>query len=301
MRFWPIPLPQLGIPEFLTRKLFWLYAGYTFVVFLIALAFTFPHDLLIRRALHSLDRGPLPLRVQGAGLSVWKGYQLTGLRIGGAEDGRPPLLELSSVWARPLWSEWARGNVYAAKIGAELYGGLLDGALQYREAGLNGVLTWQRVQLGRYRALQSQLEEGQITGAVAGNIAFELRGTAFQQGQANGELVVDNLRLSQAKISGWPVPDLEFKQVKSKIRVSPGKVELTDISASGDLIIQGSGQITLREPYGESLLNLRLTVAPGTSASDTVKAVLALLPKPAGGKPDAPVTVSGTLAHPKIR
>lgn len=293
--------PPITLPELFTRRLFWLYTGYTIIVFLVSLVFTFPHDLLIRRALQNLDRGPLPLRVQSAGVSPRKGYQLQGLRIGGLDDGQPPLLEFSSLWARPLWSEWFRGNFYAASLGAELYGGHMQGNLIYRDMGLNGAVVWQSVQLGRYRGLQMQLEEGQITGNVQGNLTFELRGAAFQQGQANGELAVEELRVEKARISGWPVPDLHFKQLKSKFRVTPGKVDLTEIAATGDLLIQGSGSVTLREPYGESLVNLRLTVAPGPQASDTIKAVLALLPKPAGGKPDAPVTVTGTLSHPKIR
>ncbi|GBD25719.1 hypothetical protein HRbin30_01043 [bacterium HR30] len=296
-----LPLPPLTLPEFLTRRLFWLYTAYTLVVFLVALLFTFPHDLLIKRALQNLDRGPLPLRVQSAGLSPLKGYQLVGLRIGGLDEGQPPLLEFSSVWARPLWTEWIKGNFYAASLGAELYGGQMRGHLAYRDTGLVGVVAWQNLQLLRYRTLQIQLEEGQVGGQVGGSLSFELRGTAFQQGQANGEIVVDDLRLERAKINGWPVPDVRFKQVKSKFRVTPGKVDLTELAANGDLVIQGSGSITLREPYGESLLNLRLTVAPGPQTSDTIKAVLALLPKPSGGKPDAPVTVTGTLAHPKIR
>ncbi|GIW42999.1 MAG: hypothetical protein KatS3mg077_0281 [Candidatus Binatia bacterium] len=301
LRFSGLSLPQLSLPEFLASRLFWAYAAYTLVAFLVALAFTFPHDLAVRRVLRNVDRGPFPLRVQSAGLSPWKGYELVGLRIGGVEEGRPPLLEVSNLWGRPLWSEWIKGNFYSANIGAELYGGQMYGVLSFRNTGLTGALTWEKLQLGRYRTLQSQLEEGQILGQVHGNIAFELRGAAFQQGQASGELTVDNLRLENVKVSGWPIPSVEVKQLKSKFRVSPGKIDLSDIATSGDLIVQGSGQISLREPYGESLLNLRLTVAPGPQASDTVKAVLALLPKPAPGKPDAPVTVTGTLAHPRIR
>lgn len=306
MRIPQVRLPNLSFgvfafPEFLSNRLFWAYCGYTLVVFFVALVFTFPHDLLIQHALRNLDRGPLALRVQSAGVSPLRGYELAGFRLGGEEEGQPPLLEFTSVWARPLWSEWIKGNFYAAVLGAELYGGHMAGTLAYRNTGLSGNLTWQQLQLARYRTLQAQLEEGQILGQVSGNVAFELRGAAFQQGQATGELTVDGLRLDRAKINGWPVPDIHLKQVKSKFRVSPGRIDLSDLATAGDLVVQGSGQIVLREPYGESALNLRLTVAPGPQASDTIKAVLALLPKPTGGKPDAPVTVSGTLAHPRVR
>ncbi len=301
MRFPSIPFPQWTLPEFLGSRLFWAYTVYTFVAFVVALIFVFPHDLVVQHALRKVDRGPLALRVQNAGLAPLKGYELTGVRIGGTEEGQPPLLEITSLWARPLWTEWIKGNFTAAGIGAELYGGRIHGGISYREASISGTLQWEQLQLHRYRTLLAQLEEGQLYGSVSGTISFELRGNAFQQGQATGELNIDNLRLEKVKMNGWPVPDVSLKQVKSKFRVSPGKIDVTDLAASGDLIVQGSGQITLREPYGESGLNLRLTVAPGPQASEMVKAVLALLPKPAGGKPDAPVTITGTLAHPRIR
>jgi type II secretion system protein N len=307
MRVPAIRLPFLSglgsrlLPDFLFERSTWLYTLYTVFVFLVALAITFPHDLLVQRAVRQLDRGPFALHVSGAGVDPLRGYFVNGVRIGAGEGGTPPLLEVSTMWARPNFREWLRGNFYAAVVGAELYGGILRGNVTYQELSLAGTVTWNGLQLARYRTLQSQLEDGQISGQVSGELTFEMRGQRFQQGQANGEVALDALTLQDVKISGWPIPNLSLKQLKTKLKVSPGKIELTDLSASGDLSIQGGGQITLREPFGESTLNLRLTVAPSPQTSDTLRAALALLPKPAGGKPDSPVTISGTILRPRLR
>ena len=39
------------------------------------------HDLLIRQAVDSVNRGPLGLEIGGAGLSPLKGYEISGLRL----------------------------------------------------------------------------------------------------------------------------------------------------------------------------------------------------------------------------
>ncbi len=298
---WATWFSSRWVPDFLLRRSTWLYLSYTFAVFLIALVVTFPHDLLIQRAVRHLDRGPLALHVNGAGVSLLRGYCVSGVRLGNSDGNRPPLLEISTVWARPSIREWLRGNFYAAAVGAELYGGALQGSVLYQDVGLSGAVEWHGLQLGRYRTLQSQLEEGQITGVVSGDLAFEIRGQNFQQGQANGEIVIESAALQDVKLGGWPIPNVQLKQIKAKIKVVPGRIELADLVATGDLSVQGGGQITVREPFGESALNLRLTIAPTPQTPDTLKAALALLPRPAGGKPDSPITIAGTLLKPKLR
>lgn len=290
-----------NVSDFLPSRTTWLYVVYTLTVFLIALAVTFPHDLLVHQAIRQLDRGPFGLHVTGAGISPLRGYYVTGLRIGGGEEGHPPLLEVSTLWARPSLREWLKGNFYAAVVGADLYGGQLSGQFVYQDLGLVGQVFWQGLHLARYRTLQSQLDEGQVLGNLSGEMSFELRGQHFQQGQANGEMAIDSLALQQVKVGGWPIPDVQLKQLKTKFKVVPGKIELSDLAASGDLSIQGAGQIILREPFGESNLNLRVTIAPTPQTSETLKAALALLPRPAGGKPDSPITISGTVLRPRLR
>jgi hypothetical protein len=65
--------------------------------------------------------------------------------------------------------------------------------------------------------------------------------------------------------------------------------------------VQGSGNVTLREPLSESILNLRATIQQSLATPDALKTLVALIPRPPGSKPDAPVMISGTLGRPHVR
>jgi len=270
-------------------------------LFLVFLLVTFPHEMVLRRLVNHLNRGPLGLSFGTAGIAPLKGYELGGFRIGGDEEGQTPVLETSKVWIRPQFGELLRGNPYAMSITSELYGGTLEGSVAYKDGGIAGTLEWKDLNIGRYRALTSQLEEGEIAGRLSGNVTFDARGQNFQQGQANGDIELNGAALTKAKINGWPIPDLQLKQTRAKFKVSGGRLDLTDLTSSGDVSLQGSGQILLKEPVGESSLNLRATITATPQTPDVLKAAIALIPRPQGSKPDAPVTITGTLSRPRLR
>lgn len=299
LRMPAIPSFGFALPAFLTSRMTWLYVGYTLVLFLIFLLITFPHDLMIRRVLATLDRGPLGLDFATAGLAP-KGYEVAGLKIGG-DDGSVPVLETSKLWVRPALRELLSGNPYAASISGELYGGSVGGRIAYQDGGVAGTVEWKDLDLTRYRTLSAQLDEGEIAGKVSGSVTFDVRGQSFQQGQASGDVVVDRAALTKAKINGWPIPDLHLTQTKTNFKVAGGRLELNDLVATGDVSLQGSGQIVLKDPVGESVLNLRATITATPQTPDAIKAALALIPRPAGSKPDSPLTVTGTLSRPRLR
>ena len=71
---------------------------------------------------------------------------------------------------------------------------------------------------------------------------------------------------------------------------------------SPELKVALSGQIAMREPVQESVLNLKLSAVPGENSTDEMKTLLSFLPPPPkGAKPDTPRTISGTLARPRVR
>ena len=60
--------------------------------------------------------------------------------------------------------------------------------------------------------------------------------------------------------------------------------------------------MALRDPIGDSVLNLKLTAQPGANSPDEVKNLLLLLPPlPKNAKPDTPRVISGTLKFPRVR
>jgi type II secretion system protein N len=145
------------------------------------------------------------------------------------------------------------------------------------------------------------LDEGQLAGRLSGQFSFEARGTNLNAAQGSGEVTIDGIGLSAAKVAGFTVPDLHFRQTKLKFTLHAGRVEVQDLTAAGDVNVQGGGQVVLRAPLQDSILNLRGTVLPTPTTPDALRAILALIPRAPGSKPDAPVTVTGTLARPRLR
>ena len=89
--------------------------------------------------------------------------------------------------------------------------------------------------------------------------------------------------------------------LRGKFSVGGGHVAVQDVQTAGDLNLQGAGQITLKDPIGDSALNLRATITTGLDTPDAIKTLVGLIPRAPGAKPDAPITVTGTLANPRVR
>lgn len=297
-----LPMPRLSFEWLgvLGNRTVWLYIVYTAVLFVVFLLATFPHDMVIRRAM-SIVGGGDRIKFTGARFAWHRGYELDGIRIDGPSDGAAPLVEVSRFWVRPSLGALLRGHPYAAQLQAELYGGRAGGTLDFVGGALAGDLTWNSVDLGRYRTLSALLQEGQIAGRLSGHVDFESRGNNLEAMQGGGDIVIDGAALSGVKVEGFTIPDLAFKQIKMKGTLRSGRLEVTELIANGDVSVQGSGQVVLRQPLQDSSLNLRATILPTPTTPDGVKAMISLIPRPPGAKPDAPLTVTGTLIRPRIR
>ena len=279
-----------------------LYIGYTAALFVIFLLITFPHELLIRRVLGSVNRGPVTIEFSSASFAWIKGYELSGMRIGSNKDGQAPFLECSHFWVRPALIALMHGNPYAVQMNADLYGGSAQGDFSMAGGTLVGNLQLHDLNIGRYRALTSLFEEGGLAGRISGELNFETRGGNLNSGQAGGELRLDGGSLTGAKLQGFgSVPDFHFRQAKLKFAVHGGRLEVQEFKASGDVNVDASGQVAMREPLPESQLNLKVTLETSLATPDPIKTLVALIPRPPGSKPDAPLTISGTFAKPRVR
>jgi len=279
-----------------------LYIGYTSALFIVFLIVTFPHEMLIRRALSTVNRGPVGVQFSSANFAWWHGYELSGMRVASAdEDGKPPYVEFSHLWVRPTLGALLRGNPYALTLSADLYGGSANGDMNLTDGNFVGVLQLQDLNLGRYRTLTALIDEGQVSGKMSGQLNFEVHGANFNTGQLTGDLTLEGAALTAAKVNGFGIPDVHLRQIKSKFIVRGGRLEIQEFNATGDVNVQGSGQVVLRDPPGESTLNLRATFLPTPQTSDALKGALMLIPRPPGTKPDAPVTIIGTPLRPKFR
>ena len=277
-----------------------LYVGYTLALFLVFLLLTFPHELLVRRALSGVNRGPVEVDFKSLSVGL-NGYDIAGARVGPAVDDQPPYVECSRLWVRPSLEALLRGNPYDFLVSADLYGGKARGEVNVAAGGLAGSVQWRDVDIGRYRTVTSLLDEGQLTGKLSGQFSFETRANNVSAGQGNGEISIDGASITAAKVNGLTVPDVKLRQTRAKFQVRTGHIEVQEFQTAGDINAQGSGQITVRDPLQDSVLNLRVTVVTGLETPDAIKTLVAMIPRQPGAKPDAPISITGTLASPRVR
>jgi type II secretion system protein N len=147
----------------------------------------------------------------------------------------------------------------------------------------------------------SFLDEGQLEGRLSGQLAYEARSGNLGAGQFTGDIVLDGAALAGAKVQGFTLPDLHFRQTKLKFLLHGSRLEIQDFNAAGDVNIQGSGNIVFRDPLPNSPLNLRVTLETSLATPDALKAAVGLIPRLPGAKPDAPMNITGTLGAPKFR
>jgi type II secretion system protein N len=299
-----LPRPRLSLDWFgeLGGRRTILYLGYTAILFVVFLLLTFPHELLIRRMLSSVGQGPVTVDFSDASFAWFHGYEINGVRIGSASaDGQPPYLECTHLWVRPALTALVRGDLYDLLLYAELYGGMAQGEVLMNNGSVSGNLQWNDLSLGRYRTLTALLDEGQLGGRVSGSFTFQGRGAKPEAGQATGEIALEGVALTGVKLSGFAVPDLHLRQTRLKFGVRGGRLELQEFQATGDVDMQGSGNVVLREPLQESVLNLRVTIQQSLATPDAVKTLVGLIPRASGSKPDSPIMITGTLGRPRTR
>src|SRR5262249_43088378 len=153
-------------------------------------------------------------------------------------------------------------------------------------------------------ALSSLLQEGTVSGLLSGVITLENHaGGEANDTHAAGEFQLDKASIANAKVGIWTLPALRFDKADVKFSAQGGRLDVQELEATGPAMrLSMSGQIALREPLYDSVLNLKLTALPTANSGDDIKGLLSLLPPPPkGAKPDTPHVISGTLARPRVR
>jgi len=301
-----MPLPRLSFPRFAPSgpsATMALYAGFTFVLFVVFLVVTFPYDVLVRRALSGLQGSPVVIDFQVARFAWHRGIALDGFELRLADAATPvPALEAASVWLRPAFGQLVRGNPYAIELQADLYGGTAAVDADLSAGRLVGTVSLDAISIGRYGPLASMLEEGRLGGRVDADFSFASTLAAVAAGQATGSVRLSQAALQEAKISGFGVPDIHLDDAKLDFALQNGRVDIAEFNAKGkEIIMSADGQISLRDPVADSVLNLRATIMPGPEAPDPIRGLLQLIPRPAGVAIDAPVRITGTIARPRVR
>jgi type II secretion system protein N len=294
--------PSLDSLEGLGGRSVWLYTVYTLVLFVVFLFANFPHGLLLQRVLSAVEVPGMRLEVGDARFAWWHGFELQRVHLGPDDPTRPAYLEATSLFVRPGIDGLFSGRPRAFNVQGPLYGGYVNG--QFASGDMNrATVTLDAVALQQYPLFAELLQGGQLAGVLSGALTVEARGANTDELRAAGEFELGGASITDAKWSGFALPALHFDGATAKFSVQGNRLEIQELHAEGpDLTLEASGQVALREPVGDSVLNLKLSVVPGAEASDQIKTLLSFIPPPPkGAKADAPRTLSGTLSKPRIR
>lgn len=300
-------VPSVSLPSFsggflgFFRRPWVLYGIYTFVLFLVFIVVTFPHDVLIRRGLQLVPQGNVAVTIEGARFAWWNGWEMEDLRLSAVpqNEGVPPLLEFGRFQVRPNWGSWLRGQFSSVALWGELYGGTADGQLYYANGdppSVSGHLEWSGIEVRRYRALTRWLDQGRLAGTVAG--WADAHADSGQPAEGEGELFLQHVSIEGGKVMGFTIPDLSIEDAKSKFTLKGDRLDVEDVTlAGGDLGIQLSGFISLRQPLGQSIPNLKVTIQ---KLPESLKPLAAMFAPRAKALP-AQLQLTGTLARPQLR
>lgn len=300
-----IPRPSLDWLEVAGGRRLLLYGLYTTVLFVVFLFANFPHHAIVQRMLAAVDlkaRG-LQLEVADTRFAWWRGYELQRVRLAPLDPERAAFVDAASIYVRPGLDGLLAGRINSAHVTGYMYGGAIATDVAIANGTRRATMTVDGVQLQRYPLLAELLQDGTLAGTLTGIISMEQHGEALNDIRAAGEVDLDDASLSNARIGVFPIPPLHFDRSSLRFSLQGGRLDVQELELSGpEVRVSISGQIALREPLADSVLNLKLSAAPGPNSPEEVTNLLALLPPPAkGAKPDAPRVISGTLARPRVR
>jgi type II secretion system protein N len=279
-----------------------LYSLYTTVLFLLFLVVNFPYLVFVQKILDEVDLSPATVAVEDADFAFWNGLELQGLTLRRAGWSESPILEISRAYLKAGLGGLVRGKLSQAKLRGDLYNGRMKAKWVGGGELQRTILQVEDVQVARYPPLREIFTEGQIYGLLSGFIESEVRGSDVNLARASGEIYLDRAGSEGLVYGGLPILDVAMDETKVLFNVQGGRIEIEEFSATGpDAIISGSGQIALREPIEASVVDLKLTIEATADARPEIKGLISLIPRERGAKPDAPVSITGTLAKPRFR
>jgi type II secretion system protein N len=275
------------------------YGLFTALVFLLALAWTLPHDLIATRALEvALAGAPFRVTFRSITPAFPNGYRLTDVRLVPRGKG-DALAILSDVTVRLPLGALLTADFRRAAFSGRAYGGDFSGQIQVGDGRVAAALDATSLHLEP--ALAPFLPAGRIEGNATLALRLAGDGRTTQSSEGEVSLSVHDLKLEQVTVQGFRLPDLSFATVDAGAQIYGARLQVKDTRASGnDLNFGASGDVLLREPAPQSVLNLRLTIDVPPTAQPALRIATGLLPKRAPG--EAPVyMLKGTIAAPVLR
>lgn len=252
----------------------WPYVAWTAACFVVFLAITFPHDLIVRQWVERLaTESGWQLRYRSVWLRPWNGYHLSEVELVGPGDDPDPWVSLREIVLRPSWGALFGRGVLPLGFSASAYGGDIDGVVR-SEGGVD--LDWSDLRLSDYPRL-TRLVEGAWAGEVSGQAA--LTGLSDVHAlEGSGKFALRKAALTQGKIRGFTVPDLHFASGDGEFVVHGGRVEVRQLKLSGSEVdADARGQVFLAERNSVATLNLSVNLKPIPGANPSLEPLLLLL------------------------
>jgi len=262
-------------------------------VFLGVLALTFPTDAIVRDALARVTTpGALSLAFGGARLRPW-GLRLEHPSLRQADGSTVAAVD----WAmfRPSLRGFLRdrtGRPWLATAAA--CGGTIDAVVDRDGAGDLVTLGLKDVDLESCPPLTLARE------GVAGRAEGSARVRTVPAG-VDGELTLHGASWRGVGRFVPGVAVLHGDPASVRWTLGEGLLTLAAIDLRGaEVHMTGRGTVRLANPFGRSILDLTLAIAPGSDASPVLRDLLARLPAAEDGQTRR-LVVSGTIDAPEIR
>jgi len=298
----PRPRGRLGALAAFARERAALlgYVLFTLAVFLLALLWSLPHDLIATRALDvALTGAPVRISFRSIALAFPNGYHLTDVRLlpAGKSD---PLATLSEVTVRLPLTALLTADFRRAAFSGRAYGGDFAGQVSVADGRVAADLEARGVHLEPALA-PFVPPPGRVEGDASLSLHLTGDGRTTQSSEGEVSLSARGLKLEQVSVRGIHLPDVAFPTVDAAAQVYGARLQVKDTRASGDdLNFSASGDVLLRDPVQQSVLNLRLTIEVPPTAQPALRIATGLLPKRAPGEAPA-YTLRGTIAAPVLR
>lgn len=278
------------------------YVVFTVTVFLIALVATFPHELVVNRALRdATGRSAFEVETGASRIGWTLAYGIDSLRVRLRDVEGDPVLVAEALQFSPSRFGLLRGQPYPLGFGASLYGGTLRGVVDPRPASFAVNATLEGVDLSRYTGARPWLD-GRLRGRLEGTVTLDGGGRGAAAAAGSVVLRIPGLTLEGAKIRGITVPDLHFTDVHANGTVKNARLEIDELVADGqEIVLRGDGDVLLRDPLDASVLSLALTISPAAGAPDGLKLAINMIPGTSGEGGARRVSVIGTLGRPTVR
>lgn len=275
-------------------------AVFALAVFLAALAWSLPHDLIARRAVDAATAtAPVSVDFDDVAFAFPAGWRVKGLRIASTRAPESQVAFGETTLRTPI-TGLLLGRPETATVDGRLWEGALAGSVAREGNKARVDLSLSGADLSR--AL-SAFVPAPARFAGRADLALDLTGDGRTTSSTEGTLRLDarGLEVHELLLRGFPIPDLAFREVRVVAQMTGSRLQVKELRADGDqLAVEGSGDVVVREPVVQSSLNLKLSIQVPPDAPPALRVATALLPKrPAGEKPV--YTLTGTLGSPVLR